>query len=109
MHLNKDLDNFHKREQRLVAMFTFFLQGSKICACLEQHSTSFDRLAYLDWHFMELGFMLTELAGDGECRLALLHVIRNFLANEIYHFSRVSHQTSCIFTWAALSIELAPY
>ena len=53
--------------------------------------------------------MLTELAGDGECRLALFHTIRNFLANEIYHFSRLSHQTDCIFTWAALSIESAPY
>ena len=36
--------------------------------------------------------MLTELAGDGECGLALFHAIRNFLANEIYHFSRLSHQ-----------------
>ena len=38
--------------------------------------------------------MLTKLAGDGECRLALFHAIRNFLANEIYHFSRLSHQTA---------------
>ena len=53
--------------------------------------------------------MLTKLAGDGECRLALFHVIRNFLANEIYHFSRLSHQTGCIFTWTALSIESALY
>ena len=53
--------------------------------------------------------MLTELAGDGECRLALFHVIRNFLANEIYHFSRLSHQTGCIFTWGALYIESTPY
>ena len=30
--------------------------------------------------------MLTELAGDGECRLAQFHATRNFLANEIYHF-----------------------
>ena len=53
--------------------------------------------------------MLTELAGDGECRLALFHTIRNVLTNEIYHFSRLSHQTGLIFTWAALSIESAPY
>ena len=53
--------------------------------------------------------MLTDLAGDGECRLALFHAIRNFLANEIYHFSRLSHQAGCIFTWTALFIESAPY
>ena len=53
--------------------------------------------------------MLPELAEDGECRLAQFHAIRKFLANEIYHFSRLSHQTGCIFTWAALSIESAPY
>ena len=40
----------------------------------------------------------TMLAGDGECRLTRFHLIRNFLANEIYHFSRFSHQTGCLFT-----------
>ena len=45
-----------------------------------------------------------ELAGDGECRLTRFHPIRNFLANEIYLFSRLSHQTGCLFTWAAYSI-----
>ena len=29
--------------------------------------------------------------------------IRNFLVNEIYHFSRLSHQTRCLFTWASRS------
>ena len=53
--------------------------------------------------------ILTKLAGDGKCRLAVFHAIRYFLANEIYHFSGLSHQTVCIFTWAAFSIELAPY
>ena len=53
--------------------------------------------------------MLTKLAWDGECRLALYHAIRNFLANEIYHFSRLLYQTGCLFTWAACSIESAPY
>ena len=50
-----------------------------------------------------------ELAGDGECRLTRFHPIRNFLANEIYLFSRLSHQTGCLFTWAAYSIKSAPY
>ena len=44
--------------------------------------------------------MLTKPAGYGECRLAQFHAIR-FLANEIYHFSRLSHQTGFLFTWAA--------
>ena len=38
------------------------------------------------------------LAGDGECRLNRFHLIRNFLANEIYYFSRLSHQTGCLLT-----------
>ena len=52
--------------------------------------------------------MLTKLAGDGECTLALFHVIRNFLANKIYHFSRMYHQAT-FFIWAACSIQSAPY
>ena len=47
--------------------------------------------------------MLTNLAGHGECRLVLFHAIRNFLANEIYHFSRLSHQTMFFLG------QLAPY
>ena len=35
--------------------------------------------------------ILTEVAWVGECRLARFHVIRNFLTNEIYHFSRLFH------------------
>ena len=45
-----------------------------------------------------------ELAGAGECRLTRFHPIRNFLANEIYLFSRLSHQSGCLFTSAARSI-----
>ena len=29
--------------------------------------------------------------------------------NEIYHFSRLSHQTGCFLTWAAFFVESAPY
>ena len=60
----------------------------------------------------ELAFQgsgLACLAGNGECRLALFRAVRNFLANEIYQFPRLSHQTGCIFTWAILSIESALY
>ena len=39
----------------------------------------------------------TELTGAGECRMTRFHPIRNFLANEMYHFSRLSHQTGCLF------------
>ena len=42
-------------------------------------------------------------------RLAPFHAIRNFLANQIYHFSRLSHQTGCLFTWTACSVWSAPY
>ena len=45
--------------------------------------------------------MLNKLAGDGECSLVPFHAIANFLANEIYHFSRLPQQTGCLFTWAA--------
>ena len=44
----------------------------------------------------------TELAGDSECRLTRFHQIRNFLANEIYHFSRPSHQTGLSFNQSSL-------
>ena len=44
----------------------------------------------------------TELAGDSECRLSRFHQIRNFLANEIYHFSRPSHQTGLSFNQSSL-------
>ena len=45
-----------------------------------------NRLVHLNWHFMEWASMLTKLAGYDEYRLARFHPIRNFLANEIYHF-----------------------
>ena len=45
-----------------------------------------------------------ELAGDGECGLTRFHLIRNILANKTCLFSRLSHQTGCLFTWAACSI-----
>ena len=48
--------------------------------------------------------MLTELAGKGECRLARFHEIKNFLATETYDFSRLYHQTGCLFKWATHSI-----
>ena len=45
--------------------------------------------------FWKWASKLTELAGNGECRLAWLYLIRNFLAYEISHFSRLSLQTGC--------------
>ena len=50
--------------------------------------------------------MLTKLAGDSKCRLALFHAIRNFLSNEIYHFSRLSHQTNFLLEQPAAYNEL---
>ena len=49
----------------------------------------------MEWHFMELASMLTELAGDVTSRLARFHVIQHVLANEIYYFLRLFHQTGC--------------
>ena len=57
-----------------------------------------NRLTHLNWHFMEWASMLTKLAGDDGYRLARFHPIRNFIANEIYHFLRLSHRTDCLFT-----------
>ena len=61
-------------------------------------------LAHLDWHFIEWASMLTKQAGDDECRLSRFHRIRNFLANEIYHFLRLSHRTGWLSTWPAHSM-----
>ena len=84
------------------AMF-FFLWDSLMCASLEQHSISFNGLAHLNWHFMELEQHVYR--AGGRCWMqALFHAIRNFLANEIYHFSRLSHLVGCFFTWASCSI-----
>ena len=38
---------------------------------------------------------LTRVAAYGESRLASFHVIRNFFANEIFNFSRLSNLKSC--------------
>ena len=46
----------------------------------------------------------TELAENGECRLTWFHPSRNFFAKKIDHFSRLSHQTGCLYTCAAHSI-----
>ena len=47
----------------------------------------------------------TELAGDGKsCKLTRFHPTRNFLANEICNFSRLSYQTGYLFACAARSI-----
>ena len=53
------------------------------------------------------GSMFIELVGNDECWLSRFHTIRNFLANEIYHFSRLSHETGCLFTWTADSKKSA--
>ena len=50
---------------------------------------------------------LTELHVDNECRLARFHAIRKFLANDTFHFSRLSPQTEYLFSWAVLSIQSA--
>ena len=121
LDLNKDFENFHKRGQRLIArrmkgldqgvsaMFTFFCEIPKYMHAFRNILSLLTGLPTWIGISCKWANMLTELAGDGECRLALFDAIRNFLADEIFHCSRPFHQTSCIFTWAALSIEWTPY
>ena len=74
-------------------MFTaaiFFLGNFYMCASIEQQ--------HLLWQpgppdiLWKWASMLTKLARDGECRLVLYHEIRIFFANDVYNFSRLSHQ-----------------
>ena len=105
LHLNKNFSNFHKRGQRLIVrcikgpdyglvlMFTFFyFEVPKYMHVLKNTLPSLTDLCTwinISWKWAN---MLIKLAWDGKCRLALFQVIRNFLANKIYHFSRLSHQ-----------------
>ena len=69
----------------------FFFCGKFLNVCMPRTTT------YPLWQpgpagltFYGIGLaLLTKLGGDGKCRLALLHGIRNFLSNEIYYFSRL--------------------
>ena len=72
----------------------FFLGNSQMCASLQQQHiplTTWPTWIGILWKWASV---LTKLARNGECRLALFHAIRIFLANKIYHFSRLSHQTA---------------
>ena len=57
--------------------------------------------AHLDWNFMEVDCMLTELAVNSGCRMAWFNAIRNYLADETYYLSRLFLRTGCLFTWSA--------
>ena len=81
----------------LLDMFTaavYFSSGKFLNVCKPRTTTS-PLTAWSTWIgiLWKCTSMLTRLAGDGECSLALFHAIRNFLANKIYHFSRLSQQT----------------
>ena len=99
-------------------MFTaaiFFLGNFYMCASIEQQ--------HLLWQpgppdiLWKWASMLTKLARDGECRLAVFHAIRNFLANDIYNFSRLSHQhlvfhfphCVCFLNWTGQSPNLTAF
>ena len=82
----------------LLACLFFFARFLNMC----RPRTKF----YLLWRAGPPG--LTFYGGQPAClpnwlrmmyRLAWFHAIRNFLANEIYHFSRLSHQTGYLFTF----------
>ena len=71
---------------------------------IPKHVQTKNRLAHLDWDFMEAASKPVELAWDGKCRLTRFHPVRNFLANKSYLFSRHSNRTGCLFTWAVHSM-----
>ena len=77
---------------RLMVICLFFLLwNSYICA--SQGQAGLPRLKFY---------------GSGLASLPSWLGMVNF-PNEIYHFSRLSHQTVCIFTWAARSMQSAHY
>ena len=83
---------------------------------LSQHTKYLHKWLVLFWHvwWCHVNFFFCEIRKylQAKTRLAHLnwdfttrfHPIRNFLANEIYYFSRLFHQTDCLFTGIALLI-----
>ena len=75
-------------------LFDMFTSSSVKLLCMCKPRTGWLTLIGILWKWAGKP---TKLVGDGECRLTRFHPIRNFLANDIYHFSRLSHQTGCLF------------
>ena len=75
-------------------LFDMFTSSSVKLLCMCKPRTGWLTLIGILWKWASKP---TKLVGDGECRLTRFHSIRNFLANDIYHFSRLSHQTGCLF------------
>ena len=79
----------------LLLLFIFFYEIPKY---VQTYSSILS--FFMDWHTW-IGILwkwdspLTELAYDGECTLAWLNAIRNFIANETYLFQ------GYLFTWPA--------
>ena len=96
-----DWSNF---DMLTAAMFLFFWKIPKYVQA--QNNILSPLIAWPTWIgiLWKWASMPTKLAGDGECRLARFHVIRNVLANAIYQFSRLPHQTGCL-----LPGQLGPY
>ena len=90
-------------------VYYFFLQDSWICASLEHHSTSFDGLAHLIGILLKWASRLTDLDGDGECRLFGSMWSKIFLKMKFFIIFQACHQIDCLFTWAASSIYSALY
>ena len=74
-----------------VIIITFFCKFPVYVASPEKRSILFDGMIFLNCSYMEVGVAMPGLAGDGKSMLARFHVNRKFLANEIYHFVRLSH------------------
>ena len=86
------------------AMFIFFLWDSYICASLEQHSISSEGLSHLEWHFVEVD-QHAYWAGLGWWMQAgSVPWDQKFYYKWNFQFSRLFHQTDCLFTRAACAI-----
>ena len=48
-------------------------------------------LFHLDYNNVEVGQPANRAGNDGESSLAQFHMVKNFLANEIFNFSRMFH------------------
>ena len=72
----------------LICLLLLFYFSGKFLNVCKTRTTKSPLTAWPTWIgiLWKWASMLTKLPGDGECRLALFHAIRNFLANEFIIF-----------------------
>ena len=77
-------------------MFTAAIFFSGKFLNVGKHRTTISPLTAWPGILWKWASVLTKLPEDGESRLALFHATKNLLANEMYNFSRMFHQTSFV-------------